>query len=325
MKKPSFEKFNYSLRPAKNIERKMFCEVFARLSRIAPLRQYRYIGFGANTFVDFTLFHQRLGISDMISIEGFDENKKQIEFNKKRIEFNKPYSCIKMMWGKSFEVLPKLQWNKRTILWLDYDFQINKDVLADVRLAIAKMKSGSIIAATFDVDFDDDNVDETTNDKRMNALIDAVGEQKIPFRTRPVDLAGWGYAKICRNVFNNEIESALQARNGPNHAWQHLKYEQLFNIHYADRAKMLTVGGILLSQEDHRKLSIKDFEDLEFVNNDESPYRIYAPVLTTREVRHLNSKLPSPNSNEPSWLPEDDRKKYGKVYRYYPAYTEVEM
>ena len=68
MKKPSFEKFNYSLRPAKNIERKMFCEVFARLSRISPLRSYRYIGFGANTFVDFTLFHQRLGITDMVTL-----------------------------------------------------------------------------------------------------------------------------------------------------------------------------------------------------------------------------------------------------------------
>jgi hypothetical protein len=28
---PSFEKFNYALRTAKNIERKMLCETFARL------------------------------------------------------------------------------------------------------------------------------------------------------------------------------------------------------------------------------------------------------------------------------------------------------
>jgi hypothetical protein len=318
MKKPSFEKFNYSLRPAKNIERKMFCEVFARLSRITPLRLYRYIGFGANTFVDFTLFHQRLGITDMVSIEGFKDNKK-------RIEFNKPYSCIKMKWGFSSEVLPKLPWNKRTIVWLDYDFKLKKDVLSDVKLMIAKLPSGSVLAVTLDVDFDEDVVDENSNEKRLAELTESVGEHKIPFGTRPVDLAGWGYAKVCRKILDNEIASALQARNGPNHAWLHLKYEQLFNIHYADRAKMLTAGGILLDQDDHKKLSFKDFEDLEFVSKDEKTYRIHAPILTSREVRHLNSKLPKLKVNEPSWLPEDDREKYGKVYRYYPAYTEVEI
>jgi hypothetical protein len=318
MKKPSFEKFNYSLRPAKNIERKMFCEVFARLSRIAPLHSYRYIGFGANTFVDFILFHQRLGITDMISIEGFKDNKE-------RINFNKPFSCIKMKWGKSSEVLPLIKWNKRMIVWLDYDFQINKDVLSDVRLAISKAPSGSVLAVTLDVDFDEDIVDENSNEKRLAELTEGVGEQKIPFGTRPIDLAGWGFAKICRKILDNEIASALQARNGPNHAWVHLKYEQLFNIHYADRAKMLTAGGILLGQDDHKKLSFDDFSDLEFVSFGDIPYRIHAPILTTREVRYLNGKLPSAEVNTPSWLPEDDRKKYGKVYRYYPAYTEVEI
>ena len=88
---------------------------------------------------------------------------------------------------------------------------------------------------------------------------------------------------------------------------------------------MLTAGGIVLDQDDHKKLSFTDFEDLEFVSNDETTYRIHAPILTSREVRHLNSKLPKPNVNEPAWLPEDDREKYGKVYRYYPAYTEVEI
>ncbi|MFH1744434.1 MAG: O-methyltransferase, partial [bacterium] len=64
MNESSLGKFHYALRPAKNIERKMFCEAFARLSRIAPLPTYRYIGFGSNEFCDFRLFHERLGIKD---------------------------------------------------------------------------------------------------------------------------------------------------------------------------------------------------------------------------------------------------------------------
>ena len=51
----SFEKFNYALRPAKNMQRKMLCEALARLSRIAGLVSYRYIGFGAIGFHDFCL------------------------------------------------------------------------------------------------------------------------------------------------------------------------------------------------------------------------------------------------------------------------------
>ena len=98
----SFEKFNYALRPAKNMERKMFCEALARLSRISSLASYRYIGFGALGFHDFCLFHQRLGINDMVSIEG---NLAAQD----RIAKNKPYSCIKMKWGMSHEVLPTLQ------------------------------------------------------------------------------------------------------------------------------------------------------------------------------------------------------------------------
>jgi len=62
-------KVNYVLRPAKNVERKMLCEAFQRLTNFASLREYRYIGFGSIFFSDFTLFHRNLGISDLIDID----------------------------------------------------------------------------------------------------------------------------------------------------------------------------------------------------------------------------------------------------------------
>jgi hypothetical protein len=189
------------------------------------------------------------------------------------------------------------------------------------------MRSGSVFAITVDVDFDEDVVDESVHQVRMNELIGMVGEQKIPLGTRPANLAGWGFADTCRKIMNNEIDAALSIRNAPNEPWSHLKYEQLFNIHYADRSKMLTIGGILLDRDDFGKLSAKDFDDLEFVSKADEAYRIYAPVLTTREVHYLNGLLPrsNPDVDRPTWLPQEDRKKFGKVYRYYPAYTEVEI
>lgn len=111
----SYEKINYSLRPAKNIERKMLCEVITRLSLIQSIEKYRYIGFGSPYFTDFVLLHKMFGINDLISIE-------KDKFNEARFIFNKPYSCIDMMFEDSHDALKKIKnWKKPTILWLDYD------------------------------------------------------------------------------------------------------------------------------------------------------------------------------------------------------------
>ena len=61
MTKSRSRAINYVMRPAKNIERKMMGEVLARLSAIAPLSKYRYVGLGSEFFKDFVLYHQMLG------------------------------------------------------------------------------------------------------------------------------------------------------------------------------------------------------------------------------------------------------------------------
>ena len=136
---------NFLIRPAKNVERKMMCEVFERLSRIAPLPQYRYIGFGSWGFYDYSLLHRRLGIHDMISIEA-DEKLKG------RIRINKPYKCIDMKWGKSTDRLPNLDWGKRSIVWLDYFSQLDTSVLDDIQTVTSKAVSGTILAITVDAE-----------------------------------------------------------------------------------------------------------------------------------------------------------------------------
>src|SRR5437868_13211604 len=103
---------NYSLRPAKNIERKMMAEAFARLAPLRPLTKYRYIGFGSEFFNDFSLYHQALGITDMISIE---RDATRVE----RCEFNRPYKSIDLIPGEASAVLQKLSWTKPSIVWLD--------------------------------------------------------------------------------------------------------------------------------------------------------------------------------------------------------------
>jgi hypothetical protein len=88
------EMMNYLFRPAKNIERKMLCEALSRLSVIADVKHYQYVGFGSVYFADFTLFHKQLGIQKLISIESEEEMET-------RVRFNQPYSCIEVMVGFS--------------------------------------------------------------------------------------------------------------------------------------------------------------------------------------------------------------------------------
>src|SRR5579859_8198866 len=133
----SYRQVNYRLRPAKSVQRKMLCEAFHRLSEFGSLDSYRYIGFPATFFSDFVLFHRALGIHNMVGIES-----EQVE--KKRFEFNLPFRCIKMRYGHSNAILPTLDWDIRTILWLDYDEPLSMGVLTDVAFFFAEAPAGSV-------------------------------------------------------------------------------------------------------------------------------------------------------------------------------------
>jgi hypothetical protein len=316
----SYEKFDYTLRPAKNIERKMLVEVFGRFSAIQPLPMYRYIGLGAISFKDFALVHQRLGVIDMISMQPEEENRQ-------RFVFNRPYSCISIKWGTSAQVLPTLTWHKRGILWLDYDEYLDASKLGDIATVVSSVRSGSILAVTVDVDPDRVGKGPEAPARRMELLRGLVGDEKIPRGTKGNCLSGWGMGRVCCEIINNEIRQALSDRNAPQPDTRRLAYHRLFNFHYADNAKMLTVGGYFVDPNDRRRLPPESFTDLDFVRPDREPYLIEVPIMTWREATHLNERLPrsAPDVSHPKWLPEDERRRYGKVYRHFPTYLEAEL
>ncbi len=322
MSEHSFEQFDYTLRPAKNIERKMICEALARLSAVSPLPRYRYVGFGSISFKDLTLAHQRLGVTDLVSIECAEELKD-------RFLFNKPYSCIRVCWGTASEVLPTLPWRKRAIVWLDYDKPLDSEVLADVSTVVANVRSGSVLVVT--VDAKPDHLAGTGGDstvkQRLAALRDQIGENRIPQGTKGSELAKWRLALTYREVIHNEIADTLADRNAPSVDRWRLDYCQLFNFHYADGARMLTVGGYFVNGRDRRKVPPEAFSDLSFVRTGPDPCLIEVPVLTWREANYLDRRLPrlAPNVPKPAWLPTEERRRYAKIYRYFPTYLEAEL
>jgi hypothetical protein len=105
------------------------------------------------------------------------------------------------------------------------------------------------------------------------------------------------------------------------------KYGQLFNFHYSDGAKMLTLGGIFYNEGELKKVEKCRFFDSPFIKDGEDPYLIDVPNLTYREVRYLDTQLPSSNLDELKLpgIPNEEIKKYARNYRYFPNFSETEM
>ena len=310
----SFERVNYTLRPAKVVERKMLCECFRRLSPLARVDTYRYVGFGSTYFSDFSLIHRALGITDLISIER-ETGKRD------RFELNRPYGSITLMFGESTELLPELDWQPRTIMWLDYDGKLNDGVLADVATFCRSCTAGSLLVVSVNA-----HADEGTDEQRLDALRRRVGTGNVPHDVDPKRLAGWDLAELSRRIITAEIAETLSELNGARPSNAHLRYKQLFNFNYRDGARMLTTGGLVYDVGQEGLVSYCGFEQLNFVKTGGDAYEIVVPNLTFREMRHIDAQLPSnPDQDLDAPLEPEDLAAYEAIYRYFPRFVEAEL
>lgn len=316
----SYELVNYSLRPAKAVERKMLCEIVRRLEPFSRMGAYRYVGFGSIYFADFHLFHQNLGICDMVSIE-------KDKVNEPRFSFNKPFRCVDLKLGHSNIVLPQMNWDKRSFFWLDYDNKLNKSVLADLATVSSKALSGSLLVVSVNVgpERKAGALPSEQDEFRLQMFSEAVGDEKVPLGTTGANLRSGELAKLCRKVILNEIRKALTDRNGPLKDETKLHFQDLVHFLYADGAEMLTVGGVLYEKREENLAQACGFQELPFVMTGEVAFTIRAPKLTQKEIRHMNSQLPRVPLHQLSLpgVPESDIQDYAAIYRYYPSFSEV--
>lgn len=339
MSRPSYENINYGLRPGKTIERKMLCDLIHKLSAFHSLVDYQYIGFGSTYFSDFVQFHKNLGLRSLISIE-------KDKVNEKRFRFNIPYSCIKLLIGHSNEELPKLSFdNIPSILWLDYDYELNFSVLEDIRTFVSNAIESSLLIVTVNAHpFTKTGINaEELKEFRFKKLVQNVGERKIPIDIDGANLNMKGLSRVYRQIIEDEINTTIKSRNNGKHNDNpnRLFYKQLINFEYQDGAKMLTVGGIICNGYLENKLNIANFEQLEFFRNGESPFEIKVPSLTYREIYQLESLLPSflntdtgeilneskmihdGIKNITEIIPLKDVKEYSEIYRYFPTFRDT--
>jgi hypothetical protein len=139
----SFKKFNYWLRPSKQVERKILIE---KLLGLAPfgyrMSTYRYVGFGSVYYVDFIMFHKFLFIQAMDCVEHGTIPR--------RMKFNKPYRFITLRLRPYAQFVSRLRKTIPYLAWLDYDYPITDGVLLDIDGTMQRLRRGSIFLITVD-------------------------------------------------------------------------------------------------------------------------------------------------------------------------------
>lgn len=314
--RPSYRKINYAIRPAKNIQRKMIAEICACLRPFRRINSYRYIGFGSTFFSDFILFHRRFGFNNMISIE------KEVA-DKDRFEFNKPLGGIRMHYGESSDIISRLEWRDiPTIVWLDYDTQIDVAKIEDIEYIVANVCAGSLIIITLRAVSRD--ISDSPNTTKRFAKLNERLASKLPHDINPIDTTESRFPKTLRRIINENVLRVLAERNAALSPENHLQFRQLMFFVYDDGTRMATIGGLIVEQGQSPIFDNCDFRSLEFYNEGDTPYEIRAPNLTFYEQRYLDSQIPDGSLTLPG-VPAEDVSDYVKVYRHFPKFVEAEL
>lgn len=306
-------KLNYEVRPCKFAERTMLLAVLQTITNKFE-GKYQYIGFGGLTFTDFKLFHRNLHIDIMHSIEGGS-------YSEDRLKYNSPYGFIQIHKGMSSTELTKINFDTKTIVWLDYDGAIEDYTFSDLSLLLRKMPVGSVYIVSCNRELKNK---ENSDFSSVDEFVD-VFKELSPSDLKISDLSASNDYKTIRKMFNKSVRNALKDRNMYGDS---VKFRQLFDIIYQENrgAKIYTYGGIILDHnyEEH----LLEVDDFPFIyRGEDEAYKIEVPNITLKESLLLNSCIGDENYSDKikNIVTESCYQKYLKVYKYLPRFFDVRL
>lgn len=326
---------NYSVRPAKTVERKIIKDILSNLNTFLPLNEYRYIGFGSKYFSDFKLFHKELHIEDMVSIEGDEENKE-------KYIFNNPFDCITLNFGKSTDVLTELVYDKPFICWLDYDYALNQSVIDDLDILLENLPddSGSVISISLNVrpyrhnSLKEELKSEGSHSELLIEKLKKVVENKFV----PSDIPKQGlnkadiHSEVIRQILSSKISNKIKLINSAVDSDLKWECKQIYNFLYKDGADMATWGWLFYRSKDQGMFDKSGLKTSEFFSSNEQIYTITIPNLTIKEINQLLEKMPlkagkelDRNSLPESIYSENDINNFSKIYKYFPSFVNAEF
>jgi len=310
----SFETINYSLRPSKSVQRGLIFDGLKSLSMEMELHDLVYIGFGSIWFTDFIKAHKYLNIDDMVSIESD-------EIGFRRAEFNKIYRTITLKHGFSGEILPELLEidNLRArpwIVWLDYDNALDESVVEDIQWLVVNAPRNSILMFTFSA-----NVSAYGRLKhrpeRIQTLLGSVVPDDLPKEACDTATLPLTLSKYVMDFLASEVADA--ARPGG--------FVRAFKVPYADSASMVTVGGILPTNDTVAVARDVVAREKWGCILDEM---IQAPQMTLKEIATLQAEMPCVENlsreriQEIGFdLKENQIRSFQRFYKYLPSFAEV--
>lgn len=312
----SYENVHFEFRPAKQVERRMLIHTFQALMEIGfPISNYKYTGLGSIYFVDFIMFHRYLGIRKFLSVEASSDITK-------RVSFNKPYACVDVAIGDITDYIPHLSRDIKHILWLDFDQLLTENILIAVQLASMQLTPGSILIVTVDVEPPGNPELGLTqwNPKAWRRYFLKEGKDFIWPNPTKSEFARESLPNSNARLIDGAIQRGLLGRTD-------VSFYPLFNFTYADGHRMLSLGGMIVTEPEIRKLASLDRRALSFLKSSlkETPFEIDVPRVTRKERLYLDRMMPCRGD----WVPgEFELKKekvvaYSNIYKYYPAYTEM--
>ena len=260
----------------------------------------------------------------MVSIE-------RVGAHKGRFEFNRPFGNVEIRIGAAKQHLPNLDWDKRLILWLDYDDGVSGGILDDVHTVATRAKSGLTLAVSVQAEqmWSRSTADEegATRIVSVGEFRREFGEKRTPHDLDPRILRGWGIARTSRELLRAELNEAVLARNVAFPEEGELEFRQIGAFEYADGAKMTTIVGVFVDPTEDAKFQACGFDELPYFRDGGTigAVRIEVPKLTPKEMRHLDSLLPgSPARKQLGHILPSDANHYTRFYRYLPNYASFE-
>ena len=266
MKESTAKFIAYSLRPAKQTERRLLLDFLKCANEPgASVSEYRYVGMGGTMFYDFHLLHRFLGVSRMISLERDSETHP-------RSRVNCPFEFIAVKNETVASFLANDTDNARTIYWLDYDDGLGPDIAADITSLGTRVTVGGFAFVTVCA-HPPGILGKQTRDQRLESFQESLGGLAAGLTADDMEIANFPATvhQILLAAFTNAFSSRSDG-----------VFQSLFRVEYKDSVPMVTVGGCFTSQGHAKGFSDRVRTDLPFLMGSQ-PYKIRNLNLTDRE------------------------------------------
>lgn len=320
----------YHLRANKYIDRNLFVQTLSYLRRVLPIADYHYIGFGSYLFDDFKSIHNKLDISNMISLES-----DAVIYN--RAKFNIPFNCIELLKETSTTYISGVTLGEQnSIFWLDYtDPRELGNQFSDFCSLLNILNPNDIIRITLNANpsslgahIQGQNADDL-HASRLAELKNRI-EPYVPSSVVAAELTAKRYPLLLLKCLKKAALNSLEETP----PFQNNFLFPLSSSIYADGQQMVTFTGIVLDDHKIEEPIRKCFEKFDYANFAwDKPHIIRIPELTHKEVLHINKLLPSLSGRQklkdefafvfPSECEQESIDSYLSYYKYYPNFHHV--